>query len=85
MSAAGDQERELLVERLCRLEVEVATIPELYGRLDRALAELEMERGERQATQRENERIGAVIDSMASSLSWRATKPLRNVKTLFGR
>lgn len=79
MSTMGEE----LMERLTRLEVEAATIPELYERLDQLLVELELTRGNRDAMQRELQaecdRLGGVIESMSTSLSWRITRPLRTV------
>jgi hypothetical protein len=85
MSGSAPPERELLLERLTKLEIESAVIPELYERLDAALSELERTRMERDALQRENDRLESLVKTVWNSLSWRITAPLRTYKTLLRR
>ncbi len=79
------REQQLLSERLLELEAELEVMPELYSRLDAALAELELTRGELEAMQREHARLSEVVASISDSVSWRLTAPLRSAMTLVRR
>jgi hypothetical protein len=76
------EEPDPLQRRLTEMEARLAHVDELYRRLDGSAAELEQARREREALQREVDRMHTMMDAIWSSLSWRVTTPLRKIKAL---
>jgi hypothetical protein len=65
-----DDAPDALAARLIESEQQLASMPELKDRLDRALAENEVLRAELNSTT-------ATLNGVTSSPSWRLTEPLR--------